>query len=102
VGGEWVSPIEIENALIGHPAVREAAVVGVLVEGVMRIRAVIITDSLRTPETSLKTELQEWCKTRLQRFQFPHIIDFVDELPKTASGKIQRFRLREADCVSDD
>jgi benzoate-CoA ligase len=102
VGGEWVSPIEIENALIGHPAVREAAVVGVLVEGVMRIRAVIITDSLRTPDTSLKTELQEWCKTRLQRFQFPHIIDFVDELPKTASGKIQRFRLREADCVSDD
>ena len=94
VGGEWVSPIEIENVLIEHPAVREAAVVGVLVEGVMRIRAVIITDSQQTSETSLKAELQEWCKTRLQRFQYPHIIDFVDELPKTASGKIQRFRLR--------
>jgi benzoate-CoA ligase family protein len=95
VGGEWVSPIEVENALMEHPAVREAAVVGVPVEGVMRIRAVIITDSRQTPETSLKAELQEWCKTRLQRFQYPHIIDFVDELPKTASGKIQRFRLRE-------
>ena len=102
VGGEWVSPVEIENALMEHPAVREAAVVGVPVEGVMRIRAVIITVSRQTPETSLKAELQEWCKTRLQRFQYPHIIDFVDELPKTATGKIQRFRLREADCVSDD
>jgi benzoate-CoA ligase family protein len=102
VGGEWVSPIEIENALMEHPAVREAAVVGVPIEGVMRIRAVIITDPHQTPDTSLKAELQEWCKTRLQRFQYPHIIDFVDQLPKTASGKIQRFRLREADCVSDD
>ncbi|HZF38785.1 MAG TPA: benzoate-CoA ligase family protein [Blastocatellia bacterium] len=95
VGGEWVSPVEIENALMEHPAVREAAVVGVPVEGVMRIRAVIITDSRQTSETSFKAELQEWCKTRLQRFQYPHIIDFVDELPKTATGKIQRFRLRE-------
>ena len=97
VGGEWVSPIEIENALMSHPAVREAAVVGVPVDGVMRVRAVIITDSRQTSEASLKAELQEWCKTRLQRFQYPHIIDFVDELPKTASGKIQRFRLREVD-----
>jgi benzoate-CoA ligase family protein len=95
IGGEWVSPIEIENALMEHPAVREAAAVGVPVEGVMRIRAVIITDSQKASETSLKAELQDWCKTRLQRFQYPHIIDFVDELPKTASGKIQRFRLRE-------
>ncbi len=95
VGGEWVSPIEIENALMEHPAVREAAVVGVPIESVMRIRAVIITDSQRASKTSLKAELQEWCKARLQRFQYPHIIDFVDELPKTATGKIQRFRLRE-------
>ncbi|MGH9751543.1 MAG: benzoate-CoA ligase family protein [Blastocatellia bacterium] len=102
IGGEWVSPIEIENALIEHPAVREAAVIGVLIEGVMRIRAVIIADSQRTSEASFKAELQEWCKTRLQRFQYPHIIDFVDELPKTATGKIQRFRLREGGRASDD
>ena len=95
VGGEWVSPIEMENALVEHPAVSEAAVVGVPVEGVMRIRAVIVpaSDSLATP--ALKTELQEWCKARLQRFQYPHRIDFVEELPKTASGKIQRFKLRQ-------
>jgi len=96
VGGEWVSPIEMENAVMEHPAVREAAVIGVPVEGVMRIRAVIILAAQQTPTSSLKEELQEWCRARLQRFQYPHLIDFVDELPKTATGKIQRFKLREA------
>ncbi|HKQ74830.1 MAG TPA: benzoate-CoA ligase family protein [Blastocatellia bacterium] len=99
VGGEWVSPIEMENALMEHPAVRESAVVGVPVEGVLRIRAVIIPASQHSIDPTLndllKAELQEWCKARLQRFQYPHIIDFVDDLPKTASGKIQRFKLRE-------
>jgi benzoate-CoA ligase len=97
VGGEWVSPIEIENVLLEHAAVNEAAVVGVKIDGVMRIRAVIILTepSLETP--ALKTELQEWCKQRLQRYQYPHRIDFVAELPKTATGKIQRFKLRQAD-----
>jgi benzoate-CoA ligase len=51
---------------------------------------------LKGAETpSLKGELQQWCKARLQRFQYPHLIDFVNELPKTASGKIERFKLRE-------
>ena len=93
VGGEWVSPIEIENVLLEHPAVNEAAVVGATIDHVMRIRAVIILNAPPTP--TLKTELQQWCKARLQRFQYPHRIDFVTELPKTASGKIQRFKLRE-------
>ena len=93
---------EGRGLLAAAPGVREAAVVGVPVEGVMRVRAVIITDSIQSPDTSLKAELQEWCKSRLQRFQYPHVIDFVDELPKTATGKIQRFRLREADCAGDD
>jgi benzoate-CoA ligase len=94
VGGEWVSPIEMENVLMEHPAVSEAAVVGIPVEGVMRVRAVIILNS-RPASAMLKEELQEWCKARLQRFQYPHIIDFVEDLPKTATGKIQRFKLRE-------
>lgn len=93
VGGEWVSPIEIENVLLEHPAVNEAAVVGVNLDGGLRIRAVLILHGAETPE--LKTELQQWCKARLQRFQYPHLIDFVNELPKTASGKIQRFKLRQ-------
>jgi benzoate-CoA ligase len=94
VGGEWVSPIEMENVLMEHTAVSEAAVVGIPVGGVMRVRAVIILSPGHASPT-LKQELQEWCKTRLQRFQYPHIIDFVEELPKTATGKIQRFKLRE-------
>jgi benzoate-CoA ligase family protein len=93
VGGEWVSPIAMENVLLEHSAVNEAAVVGINVDGVLRIRAVIILKKSETPE--LKTELQQWCKARLQRFQYPHLIDFVNELPKTASGKIQRFKLRQ-------
>ncbi len=95
VGGEWVSPIEMENVLLEHPAVSEAAVAGIPVEGVMRVRAVIILALQQAPSATLKEELQGWCKTRLQRFQYPHIIDFVAELPKTATGKIQRFKLRE-------
>jgi benzoate-CoA ligase family protein len=95
VGGEWVSPIEMENALMEHPAVSEVAVVGIPIEGVMRIRAVIIPASQQIPATALKQEIQQWCKSRLQRFQYPHMIDFVETLPKTATGKIQRFKLRE-------
>ena len=83
----------MENVLLEHAAVNEAAVVGVTIDGVLRIRAVIILNEAET--ATLKTELQEWCKQRLQRYQYPHCIDFVTELPKTASGKIQRFKLRQ-------
>lgn len=99
VGGEWVSPIEMENVLMEHTAVNEAAVVGVNVDGVMRIRAVIILKEAQTP--TLKSELQEWCKQRLQRFQYPHLIDFVTDLPKTATGKIQRFKLRQEESPKE-
>ncbi len=95
VGGEWVSPIEIENALLEHTAVNEVAVVGVTVDGIMRIRAAVVCAGDQTPTPKLVGELQGWCKTRLQRYQYPHLIDFVDELPKTTTGKIQRFKLRE-------
>ena len=96
VGGEWVSPIEIENVLLEHPAVREVAVVGTPVEGIMRIKAAVVLASDHEPSPALVAELQDWCKTRLQRYQYPAPVDFVDELPKTVTGKIQRFKLREA------
>jgi len=95
VGGEWVSPIEMENALLEHAAVNEAAVVGVVIGGVMRVRAVIVPAAPPCATPALKQELQAWCQARLQRFQYPHIIDFAAELPKTASGKIQRYKLRQ-------
>ena len=95
VRGEWVSPIEIENALCEYPSVHEAAVVGVPVDGVTTIRATVVLRGDYEPSPLLVRELQDWCKGRLQRYQFPHTIHFVDELPKTATGKIQRFKLRE-------
>ena len=94
VGGEWVSPIEMEAALIGHPAVREAAVVGISIEGTTRIQAVIVLAPERTGSDELTRELQDWCKDRLQRYKYPHRVLYAAELPKTTAGKVQRFQLR--------
>jgi benzoate-CoA ligase len=92
VSGLWVSPIEVEGVLLEHPAVGESAVVGVEVDGFMKIKAFVIAKVDGSPE--LVAELQEHCKSRLQRYQFPHLIEFVPELPKTITGKIQRYKLR--------
>src|SRR4051794_10948706 len=94
VGGLWASPIEIENVLVEHPRVLEAAAVGVEHEYTMRVKAFVICRG-DPGDDGLAGELQEWCKTRLRRYEYPHFIDFVDELPKTPTGKIQRYKLRE-------
>ncbi|MER3456329.1 MAG: benzoate-CoA ligase family protein [Armatimonadota bacterium] len=96
VGGLWVSPVEIENTLIEHPAVQEAAVVGIPVEGLTRIRAFVVLKPGRAPSEALAQELQEWCKERLARYRYPHYVTFTEDLPKTVTGKIQRFKLRES------
>jgi benzoate-CoA ligase len=95
VGGLWVSPIEIESALMEHPAVAECAVVGISMDGFTKIKAFVITRGEAATGDVLVAELQEHCKSRLQRFQFPHMIEFVPDLPKTVTGKIQRYKLRE-------
>ena len=94
IGGLWVSPIEIENRLMEHPAVHEAAVVSVQVDEVSRIKASVILHPPAQGSENLVTELQDWCKDALLRYQYPHVIDFVDDFPRTATGKIQRFKLR--------
>jgi len=99
VSGLWVSPIEVESALLEHPAVAESAVVGVSVDGFTRIKAFVIVKGDAITDDALVAELQEHCKSRLQRFQFPHIIEFVSELPKTVTGKIQRYKLREKEAA---
>jgi benzoate-CoA ligase len=96
VGGLWVSPVEVENTLIEHPAVQEAAVVGVLVEGLTRIQAFVVLKAGTSPTDALAQELQEWCRSRLARYKYPHFVTFTQDLPKTVTGKIQRFKLREA------
>ena len=95
VSGLWVSPIEIESALLEHPAVAESAVVGVDLDGFTKIKAFVIARPDAATGDALVVELQEHCKSRLQRYQYPHLIEFVSELPKTVTGKIQRYKLRE-------
>lgn len=96
IGGLWVSPIEIENRLMEHEAVHEAAVVSVQIDDVSRIKAAVILAPDFEPSDDLVPELQEWCKASLLRYQYPHVVEFVDDFPRTATGKIQRFKLRES------
>ena len=99
VSGLWVSPVEIESALLEHKAVAESAVVGVEFDGFTKIKAFVIARPDAVTGEALVVELQEHCKSRLQRFQYPHIIEFVPELPKTVTGKIQRYKLREKEAA---
>jgi benzoate-CoA ligase len=94
IGGLWVSPIEIENRLMDHDSVHEAAVVSVEVDEMSRIKAYVILKEGAVGDDDLVLELQEWCKEALLRYQYPHVVEFVDDFPRTATGKIQRFRLR--------
>ncbi|HWO41642.1 MAG TPA: benzoate-CoA ligase family protein [Candidatus Eisenbacteria bacterium] len=95
VGGLWVSPIEIENTLLEHPAVLEAAVVGDLdADGLAKPKAYVLLKSEFRPSDALKIELQSLVKSKLAPYKYPRWVEFVDDLPKTVTGKIQRFRLR--------
>jgi benzoate-CoA ligase len=94
IGGLWVSPIEIENRLMEHGAVHEAAVVGIVADEVSRIKAAVILTNGSEGSDDLVADLQDWCKEGLLRYQYPHIVEFVDDFPRTATGKIQRFKLR--------
>ncbi|MEA2295993.1 MAG: hypothetical protein QOE86_3632 [Solirubrobacteraceae bacterium] len=98
-GGLWVSPADVESCLVGHPAVSEAAVIGVQVEDVSRIKAFVICAEPPDDADALADELRAWCKERLRRYEYPHLVAFVDDFPRTATGKIQRFRLREAEAA---
>ncbi|GAC1343714.1 MAG: benzoate-CoA ligase family protein [Myxococcales bacterium] len=95
-GGIWVSPAEVESALMGHDRVLEAAVVGAAdAEGLIKPKAfVVLKPGGAVPSPALAAELQAFVKTRLAAYKYPRWIEFVDALPKTATGKIQRFKLR--------
>jgi benzoate-CoA ligase len=95
VSGIWVSPFEVESALASHAAVQEAAVVGEADEnGLIKPKAFVVLRS-NTPQTpELAAALQQHVKGRLAPYKYPRWIEFVAELPKTATGKIQRFKLR--------
>ena len=92
-GGIWVSPAEVEERLLQHPAVVEAAVVGVPDSNELDKPVACVV--LRDGATADADELVSWCRDGLAAFKRPRAVLVVDQLPKTATGKIQRFRLRE-------
>ena len=97
VGGIYVSPFEVEAALIKHEAVLEAAVVGNNdQDGLVKPKAFIVLNKNFTGSDELASELINFVKTNLAEYKYPRWIEFLDELPKTATGKIQRFKLRTA------
>jgi benzoate-CoA ligase family protein len=96
VGGIWCSPIEIEAKLVSHPRVLEVAVVGAPdASGLVKPEAYVVLREGVTGSDALAEELMKHCKSQLAPYKFPRRIHFVNELPKTATGKIQRFRLRQ-------
>jgi benzoate-CoA ligase family protein len=99
VGGIWCSAFDIESKLIEHPAVLEAAVVGREdAEGLVKPDAYVVLKSIDADQPRLIDELRQLCRSQLAPYQYPRGIHFVAELPKTATGKIQRFRLRGAEA----
>jgi len=99
VGGIYVSPFEVEAALVTHPAVLEAAVIGVEDENrLIKPKAYIVLKSGQAAANGLDDELKQHVRERLAPYKYPRWVEFVSELPKTATGKIQRFKLRQREA----
>jgi acyl-coenzyme A synthetase/AMP-(fatty) acid ligase len=94
--GYRIGPFEIEDVLIGHPAVAESAVVPVPDEERGSIvKAYVVLTSDYEPDDELVNEIQDYCKSETAPYKYPRRIEFIEELPKTASGKIRRVELRQ-------
>ncbi|HEV8535898.1 MAG TPA: benzoate-CoA ligase family protein [Candidatus Limnocylindria bacterium] len=96
VSGQWVSPAEVEAALMEHPAVLECGVVGAKdKDELVKPKAFVLLKNGRQPSEALAEELKAFVKDRITPYKYPRWIEFVPELPKTVTGKIQRYKLRE-------
>ena len=96
VNGQWLSPTEVESALIAHRAVREAAVVAREDEdGLTKPAAYVVLNAEFTPSERLRCELQELVAQEIGWYKRPRWVEFLAEIPKTVTGKLQRFKLRE-------
>jgi len=94
VGGIWVSPAEVEGAVAAHPAVLEAAVVGKEdLDGLVKPKAFVVLKDAASPVGG--DELRDFVRSRIAPYKAPRSIVFLPELPKTPTGKIQRFKLRQ-------
>ncbi len=97
VGGIYVSPFEVEGALASHDAVLECAVVGAEDEAkLIKPKAFVVVKQGHKPSPALAAALQDHVKSKLAPYKYPRWIEFVDDMPKTATGKIQRFKLRQS------
>ncbi len=93
VAGQWVSPAEVENALLGFPGVLETAVIGLEDnDGLVKPKAFLVMN--QQAEAGTEESLRKFLKGKLRGYKCPHWFEFVQELPKTPTGKIQRFKLR--------
>src|SRR5471032_1363085 len=95
VSGQYVSPVEIEMVLMQHHDVLEAAVVGITRDGLVKTRAFVVVKPGVAATDELALELKAFVKARMAPHKYPREIVFAEDLPKTATGKIQRFKLRE-------
>jgi len=96
VSGIWVSPIEIESSILHHQSVLEVAVVPEKSkDNLIKPKAFIVLKDGIEPSENLANEMKQFVKENLAPYKYPRIIEFIDELPKTATGKIQRFKLTE-------
>jgi acyl-coenzyme A synthetase/AMP-(fatty) acid ligase len=95
VKGAWVSPVEVESALIQHPAVLQAAVVGHKdAEGLIKAKAFVVLKDPSLATDALAAELMTFARENLAPYKCPRWVEFKTDLPMTATGKIQRFKLR--------
>ena len=96
VGGLWVSPVEVENALVAHTSVLECGVVGREDhDGLVKPMAFVVLREGVQGSMELGQALQQFVRDRLAEYKRPRWVEFLAELPKTPTGKIQRYRLRE-------
>ena len=101
VSGIWVSPFEVEQALVSHNSVLEAAVVPARdADGLEKPKAFVVLKGEASETSDLASKLKEHVKERIGKWKYPRWIEVVADLPKTATGKIQRFKLRDADTQS--
>jgi acetyl-CoA synthetase len=96
MAGYRIGPFEVESVLVTHPAVIECAVIAVpdAIRG-EALHAVVVLREDRSPSEALTSELQDWVKVRYAAHAYPRRVHYADSLPKTPSGKIQRFVLRQ-------
>jgi benzoate-CoA ligase family protein len=95
VGGIWVSPVEVESTLTSHPCILECAVVGCCDRsGLIKPKAYVVLNTGFQASEQQTAELVDYCKDKMAPYKRPRWIEYLPELPKTATGKIQRFRLR--------